>query len=179
MYLEISGRQTGKTSRLVKAAAYAAIDTFLSDENRDIVVFGISKAEEKRIYLKIEYEVKSYIKIPSYLDPKYYHEIMRNVHLGNSNALYSYDKALLFYDEFDFYRGNVIPRYDGYYATTPKHIRKYLPRQLIGDDTLRDLINLNDGKYAKHTPTFDYSNANYTQEQFEVEYLGKWNSLGE
>jgi hypothetical protein len=173
MYLEISGRQTGKTSRLVKAAAYAAIDTFLSDEHRHIVVFGISKHEEKRIFYKIEDEVKSYIKIPQYLDPEYYHEIMRNVHLGN--ITHQYDNALLFYDEFDFSRGKVLPRHDGYYVTTPKYIRKYLPDQFVGEDTLRDLIYLNGGEYAKHTATFDYANANYSQDQFEAEYLGKWN----
>lgn len=129
-HLEISGRQSGKSTRLIKAAAEHAISQGIS-----IIVVG----EGMRDYTKAKLEqeggarkrnpaiIMSYSKLDS--------EETRLL----ENLCPYLPEPRWFFDEFDWYES--VPVVSGaYYATTARYLRKHDASEQ--GDTLLTLVNL-------------------------------------
>lgn len=139
MYLEISGRQTGKTSRLV-----AAIDMHLSNPNNRACIVPHLFAHGNDILRKIN---RNYIKrahvsttIRSHVD------WLRGVMDVSDN------RVRFFYDEFDFHNtpDDVIPFETGYYCTTARFYRTQDHWKEYQNDPLLRLIVLNEFKHESY-----------------------------
>lgn len=137
MYLEISGRRTGKTTRMLKAIDKAY------EEGKHIAIFSRNKYEENNIIKHIREEELDGIKI--FRSKKDFQEQL----LGKSLSMNDFK---VFYDEFDYIRNqkDIIISDDGYYVTTPAKIRsKQYWGDNIEDDILLKLLDMNAGSYVK------------------------------
>jgi len=134
MYLEISGRCSGKTTRLIKAVIVKILE---SKYGQDIIVVGISECVAKFL----EKEVS---KVLPYYNKEAVRFMGQSRVLGTSLDLEIRDrKAIWFYDEFDRMAPEavVLGKYN-YYSTTPKE--SFSP-------IMSKLIDFNGGHYYKNT----------------------------
>lgn len=164
MYLEISGRRTGKTTRMLTAIHKAYMD------GERIAVFvptygmgnSIRKAIEENNYIGIEgrHTVKVYY-IREDFDKR----------LLDTGLLIGDFK--LFYEEFDYFRGNnkVIVSEDGYYVTTPCKIRTDFND--TENDVLLKLIDMNAGSYVKHINK-ELADSTCMDEHYKQEIIGEF-----
>jgi hypothetical protein len=146
MYLEISGRRTGKTTRMLEAA----IKAYIKGKRVAIFIMGNKRNIQKQIE-KLSKDIL--IDIYPFVDT---HKIkiftsredFKNSLLGTS--LFT-DDFHVFYDEFDYIskREEVILSLRGYYVTTPVKIRTL--DNTKENDTLFKLLYMNSGTYVKHT----------------------------
>ncbi|APC15098.1 hypothetical protein BLL42_04960 [Pseudomonas frederiksbergensis] len=152
-YLDISPRQTGKTSRLVKLANQLSADGHL-------VV---------------------YVAIPALVNGLREQMPHVTVLADGARLLDSVDplKAIWFYDEFDWLTSTEI-RQGGYYATTAQRVRT-LGVDNPDNDLLMRLLEANGFRFERHFWPFgledDWLNtlrAEYTPEQFRALFLGEF-----
>lgn len=151
-YLEISGRQTGKTTRLVKIAN----DLTAQGET---VFFVTPQAEDLRGRLQGVVVLSDRQAPPDNVDQ---------------------ERAIWIYDEFDWLKSAKI-RNGGYYATTASRIRD-LRVDTPETDLLLQLIELNGGSYQRHLLTpgvideayFNEASELYTHEQYRQMVLGEF-----
>ncbi|MCS4260216.1 hypothetical protein EDF83_1492 [Pseudomonas protegens] len=151
-YLEISGRQTGKTTRLVKIAN----DLTAQGET---VIFVIQQAEDLLG------------RLPGV--------VVLSDHQAPPDDL-NLEQAIWIYDEFDWLKSAKV-RNGGYYATTARRVRD-LGIDTSEMDLLLQLIELNGGGYQRHLLTpgvideayYEEARAAYTDEQYRQLILGEF-----
>lgn len=160
MYLEISGRASGKTSRLI-----AAIKNYLrKNPSGTAIIVSCS--------FRIEAEIKKSI---SKANPEFCKRLLTSKESQNVRGKY-------FYDEFDFIENIKISK-KNYYSGTPK--RKRTLEELehpAANDNLARLLQLNKMKNVnyKAPPSFLLSykeNPFFAQDAFETEILGNYIKL--
>ena len=133
MYLEISSRRSGKTTRLVEAVKRH------SDEGGYSVVRGMN-VHVAKIGLEPLLKGVARVKVIGYWKD------------GMLDNFPEYDNARWFYDEFDHIKDvEIFP--NGYYAGTPRFIRTDL---LDKADILLRLIEANKMSYNAHLTRFDW-----------------------
>lgn len=136
MYLEISGRRTGKTTRLIDAARLAA------EQHNSVVIVTFNSAQA--FHLREKYRLPDNIIITATAG--------LNV-IDEKRDLISWDLVPYFWEEFEFI-DNVRLNVNDYYCTTPRNLRsiKDVKKWKNGkrEDLLLDLISLNKGIYVKH-----------------------------
>ncbi|ROL87996.1 hypothetical protein [Pseudomonas protegens] len=151
-YLEISGRQTGKTTRLVKIAN----DLTAQGET---VIFVTLQAEDLLGRLPGVVVLSDHQAPPDDLDQ---------------------EQAIWIYDEFDWLKSAKACN-GGYYATTASRVRD-LGIEPPETDLLLQLIELNGGSYQRHLLTpgvideayFNEARAIYNDEQYRQMVLGEF-----
>lgn len=151
-YLEISGRQTGKTTRLVKIAN----DLTAQGET---VIFVTPQAEDLHGRLPRVVVLSDRQAPPDDVDQ---------------------EQAIWIYDEFDWLKSAKV-RNDGYYATTASRVRD-LGIDTPETDLLLQLIELNGGSYQHHLLTpgvidesyYEETRSAYTDEQYRQLILGEF-----
>lgn len=151
-YLEISPRQTGKTTRLIRFA------NELKDQGRT-VIFVSPMAKHVRRLMPGVIVLSDGERLPCTID------------LLN---------AVWFYDEFDWLKSTKI-RAGAYYATTAKKVRQ-LGVDTPENDLLLRLIELNDLHFQRHFWFFGLKpdswltecRATYSPEEFRVFMLGEF-----
>ncbi|MBF0638768.1 hypothetical protein [Pseudomonas protegens] len=151
-YLEISGRQTGKTARLVKIAN----DLTAQGET---VIFVTPQAEGLLGRLPGVVVLSDHQAPPDDLDQ---------------------EQAIWIYDEFDWLKSAKV-RNGGYYATTASRVRD-LGIDTSETDLLLQLIELYGGSYLRHLLTpgvideayYEEARAAYTDEQYRQLILGEF-----
>ncbi|MEN5255234.1 hypothetical protein [Pseudomonas protegens] len=151
-YLEISGRQTGKTTRLVKIAN----DLTAQGET---VIFVTPQAEDLHGRLVGVVVLSDHQAPPDEVDQ---------------------EQAIWIYDEFDWLKSAKV-RNGGYYATTASRVRD-LRIDTPETDLLLQLIELNGGSYQRHLLTpgvideayYEEARAIYTAEQYRQMVLGEF-----
>ena len=133
MYLELSPRQVGKTTRLIKA-----VEKHLSNPQNYACLTFHKMAYGKDIVRKIDSRFHERIS---------YKSTFRN----HDNHLRGHDVRLkFFFDEFDFFSKleDVPVIEDGYYCTTGKFTRKIEHWENWGNDPLLRLLVANDFIYT-------------------------------
>lgn len=151
-YLEISGRQTGKTTRLVKIAN----DLTAQGET---VIFVTPQTEDLHGRLPGVVVLSDRQAPPDDVDQ---------------------EQAIWIYDEFDWLKSAKV-RNGGYYATTASRVRD-LRIDTPETDLLLQLIELNGGSYQRHLLTpgvideahYEEARAVYTDEQYRQLILGEF-----
>jgi hypothetical protein len=151
-YLEISGRLTGKTARLVKFANELTAQG-------ETVVFVTSQAKDLRGRLPGVVVLSDRQAPPDEVDQ---------------------EQAIWIYDEFDWLKSAKV-RNGGYYATTASRVRD-LGTDTPETDLLLQLIELNDGSYQRHLLTpgvideayYEEARVAYTAEQYRQLILGEF-----
>ncbi|MBB1614229.1 hypothetical protein A9978_17410 [Pseudomonas sp. UMC65] len=151
-YLEISGRLTGKTSRLVKFANELTAQG-------ETVIFVTRKAKNLHGRLPGVVVLSDRQAPPDDVDQ---------------------EQAIWIYDEFDWLKSAKV-RNSGYYATTASRVRD-LGIDTPETDLLLQLIELNGGSYQRHLLTpgvideayFNEARAIYTDEQYRQMVLGEF-----
>ncbi|MFJ3413734.1 hypothetical protein [Pseudomonas protegens] len=151
-YLEISGRQTGKTTRLVKIA------NDLTAQGKT-VIFVTLQAEDLLGHLPGVVVLSDRQAPPDDVDQ---------------------EQAIWIYDEFDWLKSAKV-RNGGYYATTASRVRD-LRIDTPETDLLLQLIKLNGGSYQRHLLTpwlideayYEEARAIYTAEQYRQMVLGEF-----
>jgi hypothetical protein len=174
MYLEISARQTGKTSRMLDNI----IETYKT--GKVCIVFSFNHIHGmtiKKRLVKRGYKTK-YNMVEFYTSRERY----ENAYKGRDKTNHVY-----YYDEFDFYTDDVIIDRNGYYVTTPKKtrtiedIKNFLSCEKY--DVLLHLLQVNKNKVvsynALNTILTQYEDTILTQyedqdELFNVEILNNW-----
>lgn len=170
MYLEISPRRVGKTTRLVKA-----IQDYIADDKNVALVFphshnwakGLGKmiGERPRDSVEFVYGMDNFFKLMQGADRTKNYKV--------------------FVDEFDFARGFPIER-NGYYVTTPKQYRskKDMVDFMLGEkhDPMLELIKMNGGKFEQYSPMSWMSQMSlgdlrdiektYQREHYQQEFFG-------
>ncbi|WP_236187173.1 hypothetical protein [Pseudomonas protegens] len=149
-YLEISGRLTGKTTRLVKFANELTAQG-------EMVIFVTLQAEDLRDRLPGVVVLSDHQAPPDDVDQ---------------------EQAIWIYDEFDWLKSAKV-RNGGYYATTASRVRD-LGIDTPETDLLLQLIELNGGSYQRHLLTpgvideahYEEARAVYTDEQYRQLILG-------
>ena len=188
MYLEISARQTGKTTRLIKQAISDAIN------GHEVIIVTNNVSNKKILYNKIIEEINQKPDIEDFQKSALLthirllgvYEVKNFLESECEFAEYDY---LWFYDEFDLIREDyqIIFSEDGYYTTTPKRNRTVedIISHKIGKkpDPLLKLIEMNNGKYVQHSSllTMECNNlfnlSSMSSQDFNLEYgvqLFKW-----
>lgn len=151
-YLEISPRQTGKTTRLIQFA------NELKDQGRTVIFVSPMAKHVRRL-------MPGVIVLSDGESPPC------NIDLLN---------AVWFYDEFDWLKSTKI-RAVAYYATTAKKVRQ-LGVDTPENDLLLRLIELNDLHFQRHFWFFGLKpdswltecRATYSPEEFRVFMLGEF-----
>lgn len=151
-YLEISPRQTGKTTRLVRLA------NTLKAQGRT-VIFVSSMAQDVRRQM------------PGVIVLADGEEPAPDVDL---------EDAVWFYDEFEWLKSTVI-RIGGYYSTSPKTVRM-LGAEFAEDDVLMKLLEANGQHFERHLWFFGLRPDNwftntrkeYSPEEFRLWILGEF-----
>ncbi len=151
-YLEISGRMTGKTTRL-------------AERGKEVVAQG------KKAILVCHPPLVSYFrrKFP------WMTVVAREQQLPIG---VNPETAVWFYDEFDFLK-SVVVRPGAYYATTASHLR-VAGEPAAEDDVLMQLLKANGNKYERHLlPAFQQGlirecRREMSQEQFRLSMLGEF-----
>lgn len=137
MYVEISGRQTGKTSRLIRELEY-----HLSNPNNYACLVTHKMSWGLDLTRKMKTEYRDRVFFGTEIDM-----IVATARKKNLDPLTN--NFRWFWDEFDFCRpNNVVIMDTGYYATTPKFIRKFEDWELWYDDPLLCLVVANDFMYT-------------------------------
>lgn len=163
LYLEISGRQTGKTTRLFAAALswWSQGGTAVIHCDGSVMkdrIYGMARgcARDKGGMIAKTFIVTAKagrVKLPKNAGP------VRH-----------------FYDEFDFQKGVEIYA-DGYYATTPRKLRKKGSKIEAGD-VLRELVKKKRGKFVRveSKAKFEWVKAFQDQEEkvIQCEKLGRF-----
>lgn len=131
MYLEISGRRSGKTTRLLAAIAKSDKPCIVVSPNRSIG----RRIEHKNI----AYNITSSVLLKLINDLYMTHHLTEDFNW--------------FFEEFDYMK-DILFLKKGYYCTTPIKIRDLKHRQLFSrgkvEDNLLSLIKLNDGQYHNY-----------------------------
>lgn len=149
-YLDISPRQTGKTERLIALAC-----KHLNAGQQVVYVTTDAEGVAKRL--------------PDALV------------LADTNKLPpgdDFEDAVWFYDEFEWLKSTRV-RPNGYYATTPRFLRR-LGEQASDNDLLLRLMEANGGKYLRHFWQFDMGETLkearliLSPEEFRLMYLGEF-----
>lgn len=170
MYLEISGRQCGKTTRLVKQA-----EELLKTNAPMINLFIYNKS-----YLKHNPGIKElYNKYKNQIHVYTPEIVNRNIGC-NTNDLYLYPT---FWDEFDFYENiDSFAQYikdTDYFVTTSKFKRDISTINIHKtDDFLIKLIIMNKGNVVHYYNMLKITDPiirhHFKQESFEIEMLGQF-----
>ena len=152
-YLELAGRATGKTYRLV-----GAVNDWLNQNDLNIaIVYAMGERGKLRIQNDKRIVDKSRV---------FTTEVTSRV--GDIKR---------FFDDFDFYH-EIASKFplEGYYTSTPAKIRDIL--DFGKDDFLYKLLEANDWKYVSYLPTglmdIDLLKASKRGPHFETEILGRW-----
>ncbi|WMN19832.1 hypothetical protein QL104_10595 [Pseudomonas piscis] len=151
-YLEISGRLTGKTTRLVKFANELTAQG-------ETVIFVTPQAKDLLGYLPGVVVLSDRQAPPHDVDQ---------------------EQAIWIYDEFDWLKSTKV-RDGGYYATTASRVRD-LRIDTPETDLLMQLIELNGGSYQRHLLTsgvideayYEEARAACTDEQYRQLILGEF-----
>jgi hypothetical protein len=193
MYLEISARQTGKTSRLVEAAAQCFMEELNNNTQKHIVLVGHNHQNAREIDFRVRALIQESVNIRNKelinvaLKERLHYTTDLRKYVENSSRfrgtthgdLYSKDwlnNWKVFYDEFDFIE--VKPGHpiyianDGYYCTTAKKTRTLddLVQHAMGKpDALLDLLRANNGKHVTYAVTNFLENMTLKQ----IRELGK------
>lgn len=122
-YLEVSARQTGKTSRLVQAATEAH---FLHGKTVIIVSPCANVIKELAPFAAIVVKTEE--------------AALEAIQRRRGRI----DDYAWFYDEFDFLKGNVSVRPDAYYTTTAAYLRRVyaMTEEEIKEDVLLQLVSI-------------------------------------
>ncbi len=188
MYLEISARQSGKTTRLINNIINRA------KAGEHCIVFGMNGRWTNKIKTVINRELThktAWNKPFTYTPPQYFSSYNQyKTSLWGAPK----EKHYYYYDEFDYYANRIPNRIPdsviisdtGYYATT------VMRRRTINDkfqheigaqyDVLLDLVQKNNGKVISYEPInngFDRIielKHMMSPEDFNIEYLGIWKS---
>lgn len=151
-YLDISPRQTGKSTRLIKRANECAAT------GRPVVFVTFEGlVDQFQQQMPDVFVLRQEQPLPANVEP---------------------DEVVWFYDEFDWYEG-VEVKAGGYYATTPRFLRK-LGDPANEDDLLLQLVKAAQGHFERFYWPFDIQSAidearqTHTPEQFRHLYLGEF-----
>jgi thymidine kinase len=129
IYLEISPRQTGKTTRLVQAAT----DWINKNLENHAIICTVNNSAKKHVqYLINIYLINNH-----------------RIKVITQHESITYLKNLKwFYDEFDHFEKKNLLIIDetGYYVTTPKFIRN----EIKSDDLLMNLLKTKNGEYERY-----------------------------
>ncbi|MBX8542469.1 hypothetical protein K5D41_22585 [Pseudomonas cichorii] len=157
-YLEISGRLTGKTTRLAEKASELAMQG-------PTVIF-----------------VVPHLGLVSELSFRYPGLVV--VHDGQALPEdVDAETAVWFYDEFDYLK-SVVVRPGAFYATTPRYLRD-AESDDAGSDVLLQLLEANGYQHARYVMPSDISGAGnfyrenrhcWSPEQFRMHVLGAFQS---
>ncbi len=151
-YLDISPRQTGKTSRLIEIA-----DGITAQDRR--VCYVTSKGMKKHIQAALP----------------------RALVLADGEAFPAGENpaaSIWFYDEFDWLKSTEL-RAGAFYATTPRFARK-LGEHTPDNDLLLRLVQANGSRYERNTWSFEMADTIrevrqiLSPEQFLLLYLGEF-----
>lgn len=159
-YLEISARQTGKTSRLISAV----LELLKKGENCVIHTHGI--ATSMAIKQHIDPELHRYL----YVIPGEQDKIDKAMDEGALNWHWAYH----FYDEFDFILQKSVKEKNVYFVTTPARIRKEASKSDFLFQVIKDI-----GTVVTYTnpdvyrPMIDYLKT-LSIDQYKREILAKY-----
>lgn len=151
-YLDISPRQTGKTSRLVELANRL---TAAGHKVAFVAVPGMVEYLQQQMPGVVVLEDGQ--PLPICLNP---------------------DRLVWFYDEFDWLESTEV-REGGYYATTPRYLRKF-GEASPENDPLLQLIQAAAGHFERFYWPFDMGEGlkearrHHTPEEFRLLYLGEF-----
>ena len=167
MYLEISGRCSGKSTRLrehvIKLAEKkcAVIVTFMNN------------------HLFYEFLRTIQVKHQRFI----FNGRSRNVEKIVESRNFSKDDIYYCYDEFDYYKdGSIVISQNGYYCTTAvfarteNHYNRWIENNKEGD-ALLSLLRENGGKYVSYTSDLLYNKcyiSSYTNEDYNREICGNF-----
>jgi len=130
MYLEISTRRTGKTSRLIEYA------NNMQDKGMKVVVSSFSRIALHSNYKKLTGNIKRITNIPKYFE--------------DLEDKYDPEEWFVFYDEVDLCK-NVLIQSNGYYVSTPRRLRTLEDYKKFNNgekDILLELLQKNEGQYT-------------------------------
>ena len=170
MYLEISPRRTGKSTRLIKA-----VQEWIATEKNVALMFPHNHSWARELGKSIGERPRDSVEFV-YGSQNFY------------NLMEGCDRTKnfkVFVDEFDFIQWFPVDR-EGYYATTPKQYRskKDIVDFMLGEktDPMLDLIQMNDGKYEQYSPMSWMKDMSITQlkdmekmyerEHYQQEFFG-------
>ena len=150
MYIEIAGRQTGKTTKLV--------NHIIGNHDTNCIIitmnFGMGKYIRKVLAKHMDVSNIIFLSSKEELDSK-----LKGVEQFPN----------IYVDEFDFIDWDFPIVKNGYYTTTPSRIRTRNDidrwRKGMVQDKLLDLLNANDGTYncsTRETFMWGWSNERYT-----------------
>lgn len=120
--LEISGRQTGKTTRLVKRAKANFLTMPVT-----IVISDSWNIKSFRAQFRVYSEIK----------------VISESEMPRDLADYEFDKGIWCFDEFDWFKRHVPVIKQAHYCTTARHLRDITANPT--GDPLLELIKLYDG----------------------------------
>ena len=162
MYLEISPRQTGKTNRLVEAAANKCIEISNTWSKELVLILAVNHRRARDIVERISDRI-------SEVAPGRADVLKNTVHCTSEGknylhtdpfrgSIYTDIKYLnIFCDEFDHVGAkNIIMSDTGYYCTTAHFARtsEHVIRHACGEpDVLLELLQRNGGRHVTHSIT--------------------------
>lgn len=169
LYLEISGRHTGKTTRLIDEVIYHAThtgDATVYSTDATTSNFILEKIIERVKFLNSQYNnmiVQSKLEVilsKIHMCPfeRTKNSVLDNPLLDIMGTSNPRSNERCFYDEFDFIdfvqnEYYVDPR--GYYCTTPSKLRHSNEKYVPGEDLLIDLLHKKDMKYIHRVGNFN------------------------
>ena len=188
MYLEISSRQTGKTTRMIKSVidniinhSGLRINIFLKDYLRAVNIKNLILKELKEYKnIKIDIIKDFYIQGNTntpYIQGKTTYYFFINFFIRQSCAFFNEKN---YYDDFDEFDYKFHFDKNGYYCTTPKNIRtrKQLNSKYTRDPLLK-LLKKNNYMYTRTIKNINeedlyiYKQA-LLDEKFQTEILGRF-----
>jgi hypothetical protein len=189
--LELSPRQTGKSTRLLEA-----VKKWLDeDKNHNAIVISANLQSSKT--LQKQFELLFNINLKS-LDSVVYEndeikiikkekikrlEFISNTEFSNNEnhikfAFFLSEYHKLFYDEFDLYINNIILNKEYYYSSTPLKLRE-LSNENMKNDKLLNLIKIHNWKIIKYNKDYTLDSLRQlkfilSDEQYQTEVLGNY-----
>lgn len=174
MYLEISPRQCGKTSRLIKDIT----SKYSIYESCNVVVYCMNDMAADLLKRKFDKVGFHYVEIRPLVSNK----------RRRLDVEITPDIETVYFDEFDFMDIEelwklfyIIESYgiDSYWCTTPRRIRTMEELFSVGetDDILKVLLHKNNLKYYKHgelNPKLLHCRHALTKKQYKTEILGNF-----
>jgi len=169
MYLEISGRQTHKTARMIQE-----IERWLSNPNNFAILTVHSRQYADHLMRDIH---------PRYHDRLFIGPILHtNVQKLRGIMMPDNPRVRYFWDEFDFCNALDVPiDKNGYYTTTVKNKRTIEDWENWTNDPLLRLIVANDFMYTAHHGMKSFFDGDHrrlelvmdsmNQEQFDMEFM--------
>lgn len=185
MYLEISARQTGKTTRLVDSILQRSLN------GEQCIVFGYNNSLLKHIQCSVSEKLNEYVSDKNFIFhvPKYFNSYEMYIKYLKNNDFEHQENHYFYYDDFDFYKDDIIISDKGYYVTTAKYTRTVNNHIIhvsgVEHDTLLELLNMNNNKvisYSTKVKTLDDSNRlnqmkkYYGDNRFDCEIRNIWNN---